>query len=166
MNKLLSITSVAIFLLLASCTSTKQDCVSETTKKNIAAMHGIFNCFNTGDFSKLGDYVDEDCIDHSSGGKEDIRGLAQMKANYEQWMQMVANSKTTIKVEMANDEYVISWVSFAMTMKIDVATKKIGEKFEKSDIEILRFKDGKAVEHWTFIDARDLNKVLASSKTN
>jgi predicted SnoaL-like aldol condensation-catalyzing enzyme len=53
-----------------------------------------------------------------------------------------------------------------MTMKTDVATKKIGEKFEKSDIEMLRFKEGKAVEHWTFIDARDLDKVLASSKTN
>jgi predicted ester cyclase len=166
MKKITLVASFMLLLLFASCTSPKQDCVSETTKRNIDAMHGIFNCFNTGDFSKLGNYVAEDCIDHSSGGKEDIKGLAQMKSNYEQWTQMVANSNTTTKVEMANDEYVISWVKFDMTMKADVATKSIGEKFEKSDIEMLRFKDVKAVEHWTFIDARELDKVLSSSKSN
>ena len=94
MNKLTLIVATALLGSFTSCVSKKQDCISETTKKNIAAMHGIFNCFNTADFSKLGDYVAEDCIDHSSGGKEDIKGLAQMKANYEQWMQMVANSQT------------------------------------------------------------------------
>jgi predicted ester cyclase len=164
MNKINLIALVTLFCFFTSCTNSKQDCVSETTKKNIEAMHGILNCFNTGDFSKLGDYVADDCIDHSSGGKKDIKGLEQMKANYEQWMQMVENSHTTTKVEMANDEYVISWVNFEMTMKTDLPTKKVGEKFEKSDIEMLKFRDGKAIEHWTFIDARDLDKVLSDSK--
>lgn len=49
-------------------------------------------------------------------------------------------------------------------MKSDAANKKAGEKFEKSDIEIIKFRDGKAIEHWTFIDARDLDKILSSSK--
>jgi hypothetical protein len=85
MNKLFSITSAAIFLLLASCTSTKQDCTSETTKKNIEAMHGIFNCFNTNDFSKLGDYVAEDCIDHASGtsGTRNSRPLCKSSTMYQ-----------------------------------------------------------------------------------
>lgn len=156
------ITLAGILFLLASCKSSKQDCISATTKKNIEAMHGIFNCFNTADFSKLSEFVAVDCIDHSSGGKEDVKGLAQMKENYEQWSKMVENTRTATKVEMANDEYVISWVSFQITMKTDLATKKVGETFNKSNIEMLRFKDGKAVEHWTFIDSRDIDKVLAS----
>jgi predicted ester cyclase len=164
MNKLPLIAATALLWLFTSCASREQDCVSETTKKNIASMHGIFNCFNTNDFSKLGDYVAEDCIDHS-GGKSDLKGLAQMKAEFEKWMQMVENSHTTTAVELATDEYVISWVRFDMTMKSDVATKKVGEKFEKSDIEMLKFRDGKAIEHWTFIDARDMDKVLSSSTT-
>lgn len=163
MNKLTLLTATALLCISTSCTSKKQDCVSETTKKNIASTHGIFNCFTANDFSKLGDYVAEDCIDHS-GGKTDMKGLAQMKAEFEKWTTMIDNTQTTTKIEMANDEYVISWVSFNITMKEDVATKKVGETFEKSDVEMLRFRDGKAIEHWTFIDARDMDKVLSASK--
>jgi hypothetical protein len=32
--------------------------------------------------------------------------------------------------------------------------------YDMNGIEVVRFKDGKAVEHWAFMDARDMMKMM------
>lgn len=151
-------------LLLGSCSEKKEDVnsMSSTAKKNLAAMKGIIKCFEKKNFSNLGDYVAEDCIDHYMEG--DLKGLAKMKAEYEKWIGMSDNSPITSKVEFANDEYVLIWTSFEETMKIDAMGMKKGQVFKKTDMEMARFKDGKAVEHWTFIEPAVMMQMMGQTK--
>lgn len=159
MKKLLFIVSAGIICLCTSCGSKNGTAMSGKTKKNIESMHGITNCFIKKDFSKLGDFVAEDCIDHSGN----LKGLAQMKAEFAKWTTMIDDTRTTTIVEMANDEYVISWVRFDLTMKTDMGGMKNGQGFNKTDIEVARFRDGKAIEHWTFMEPSEMEKVLSPS---
>src|SRR6187399_614931 len=81
---------------------------SAAAKKNLDAMHGVTQCFDTKDFSKLGDYIAEDAIDHA-GENGDVKGLANMKAAFEKMVADNETSKTEVIKEIADDEYVMSW---------------------------------------------------------
>lgn len=138
--------------------------MSDTAKKNLEAMHGITNCFDSKDFSKLGDYIAEDGIDHA-GQQGDIKGLANMKAEFTKMVAAYEGSKTEVIKEMADDEYSMTWQRYTGTMKMDQDGMKAGDKFDMSAIEVAKFKDGKAVEHWTFMQPSDMAKMMGGATT-
>ena len=135
--------------------------MSATAKKNLDVMHGVQKAFDTKDFSKLGDYVAEDCIDHA-GQTGDIKGLANMKAEFEKMVAMNENTKTEIIKELADDEYVMSWLRFTGTLKMDQAGMgKAGDKYDMKAMELVKFKDGKAIEHWTFMEPAEMMAMMS-----
>lgn len=159
MKKLLFIVSAGFFSLLIACNGKTEGGMSAAAKKNLDAMHGITKCFDTKDFSKLSDYIAEDAIDHA-GQEGDIKGLANMKAEFEKMVQIWEPSPTKVIKELADDEYVMSWLRFTGTMKLDQMGMKAGDKYDMSALEVSRFKDGKAVEHWTFMQPSDMMKMM------
>jgi hypothetical protein len=40
---------------------------------------------------------------------------------------------------------------------------KAGQKMEVNSVDVAKFKDGKAVEHWIFMDPNDMMKMMMSS---
>ena len=78
--------------------------MSDAAKKNLDAVHGVNRSFDTKDFSKLGDYIAEDAVDHA-GEQGDIKGLANMKAEFEKMIAGQENAKTEVIKELADDEY-------------------------------------------------------------
>lgn len=159
MKKLLFVISAGFFCFLISCNDKEEGGMSAAAKKNLDAQHGVINCFNTNDFSKLGDYIAEDAVDHA-GEQGDIKGLANMKAEFEKMSAGNDNAKTETIKELADDEYVMSWLHFTGTLKTDQMGMKAGDKYDMKAIELARFKDGKAVEHWTFMEPRDMMNMM------
>lgn len=119
-------------------------------------MQAIRDGFIRGDFSNLQDLVVDDCIDHTNN----LNGLAAMKNEYAKWAKIANNTRTSVITEMANDDYVISWVSFDITAKTEVDNKKPGHQFEKTDIEVAKFQNGKVIEYLTFIEPKEMEKIL------
>lgn len=151
-------TMAGIIFLFVSCNEKKKETgMSETAQKNLNAMLGIIGCFDKRDFTNLGDYVAEDCFDHYGEG---LKGLAAMKAEYETWLEYTQNSKIKVITQMANDEYAIVWIRFEETVTQDVENMEAGVRFDKTDIEVGRLKDGKVVEHWTFVEPSEMAKVI------
>lgn len=136
---------------------TKANVMSEIAQKNLASMRGVIECFNARSFAKLGDYVAADCFDHYGSG---LKGIDAMKAEYEKWLEYTKNSTIKPHLEMANDEYVIMWIHFEETITQDVGDMRAGQKYDKTDIEVGRFENGKLVEHWTFIEPTEMAKVI------
>lgn len=159
MKKLLLIISAVFFSLLIACNGKNEGGMSAAAKKNLEAMRGITKCFDTKDFSKLGDYIAEDAVDHA-GEQGDIKGLANMKAEFEKMTQAWDAAPTVVIKELADDEYVMSWLRFTGTMKMDQMGMKAGDKYDMTALEVSKFKDGKAVEHWTFMQPSDMMKMM------
>lgn len=164
MKKFLFIISAGLIFLLSSCSEKKEAGMSAAAKKNLEAMQGITKCFDTKDFSKLGDFIAEDGVDHA-GEQGDIKGLANMKKEFERMVSAYENSKTEVIKEMADDEYAMTWQRYTGTMKIDQMGMKAGDKFDMTAIEVAKFKDGKAVEHWSFMQPSDMMKMMGSMET-
>ena len=160
MKKLLFVISAGFFCFLTSCSDKKETGgMSDAAKKNLDAVHGVNKAFDTKDFSKLGDYIAEDCIDHA-GEHGDIKGLANMKAEFEKMVAGQENAKTEVIKELADDEYAMVWQRYTGTLKTDQMGKKAGDTYDMTAVEVIKFKDGKATEHWSFMQPSDMMKMM------
>lgn len=159
---LLSIASFACLFIIASCDNDKEENeLSDKAEKNIAAQHGVIKCFDTKDFSKLGDFIAEDFIDHA-GQNGKIIGLANAKTEFENMVKTIKDNKSEIILELANDDYVMSWLRFTGTLATDNMGMKAGDKYDMKSMELSKFKDGKAIEHWVFMDPAEMMKMMSS----
>jgi hypothetical protein len=53
----------------------------------------------------------------------------------------------------------MAWMRWTGTSDGSIPDMPAGP-YDMSGIEVVRFKDGKAVEHWAFMDARELMKMM------
>ena len=158
MKKMLIVPIIALCCSMLSCNNESTG-VSATTQKNLDAMHGVIKCFEAKDFSNLGDFIAEDAVDHA-GEQGDIKGLANMKAEYEKMSAGFTNAKSEIIKELADDEYVMSWVRFTGTLTEDQMGMKAGDSYNMTAIEVAKMKDGKAIEHWSFMEPSEMMKMM------
>ena len=163
MKKLLIAMPVALCIGLISCSDKGGGGggggMSDAAKKNLESMHGVQKCFETKDFSKVGDYVAEDGVDHA-GPNGDVKGLANIKAQMEKMAAMTEGDKTEIIKELADSEYVMSWSRYTGTAKTADMGMKPGEKLTMEAIEVCKFKDGKATEHWSMMTMSECMKMM------
>lgn len=159
MKKFVVVISAISILMLTSCETKKEGGMSDTAKKNLAASQAISKSFETKDFSKLGDYIAENCVDHA-GENGDIVGLANMKAEFEKMTSMFSEMKSEVIRELADDEYVMSWMRYTGKFSQDMMGMKAGDSFTAESMEVSKFKDGKAIEHWTMMEPKEFKKMM------
>lgn len=159
MKKVVFIASVIVTCFLLSCSNSGGG-MSDKAKKNLEASQAIGHMFETGDFSKIGDYIAADGVDHS-GMEGEIKGVDNMKAAYTKMTGMMGDMKNEVVKEWADDDYAVQWMKESSTMKVDAMGMKAGQKTMFNAIELTKFNsDGKAVEHWGFITWEDMMKMM------
>jgi predicted ester cyclase len=160
MKKLFFAPVALLGIFCISC-SNNSGGLSDTAKKNLEANHAIQKMFETKDFSKIGDYIAQDGVDHS-GPTGDVKGVANIKAEIEKMAAMTSDDKSEIIKELADDEYVMSYARYTGTCKMAGMGYKVGDKVDMSTIELSKFKDGKATEHWSFASMADMMKMMGT----
>jgi len=164
MKKLLSLFAGAILVLMVSCNNEKSSVEttagtkeeSSAAKKNLEASHVVIKAFDTGDPSMIDSVVASDFVDHSEAKDQNRDSL---KAMIVAWKADSKDSKTEVIKELADDDYVFSWLRFTGTSsgKMDMPAGP----YNMTAIEVVRFKDGMAVEHWSFMEPREMMKMMA-----
>lgn len=148
MKSLLTIVTLAAGSLCMSCNNGG---MSATAKKNMEVNEAITKAYESGDFSKMSDYIAADAVDHG-GQNGDVKGFDSIVAEMKRYHAMSPDMKSTNIKVMADDEYVITWSKSSGTMN--------GAKTEMTGIDVAKFKDGKAVEHWIYMDPLELAKMM------
>jgi predicted SnoaL-like aldol condensation-catalyzing enzyme len=138
-----------MFAALCCCSYGQKSSMSSTAQKNLASSRAVAKMFESGDFSKVGDYIAADAVDHG-GMSGDVKGLDNIKASFAQMTGMMTDMKSEIVKELADDEYTFQWMKQSSTMKVDAMGMKAGTKNSLDAIEVSRFSNGKIVEHWSF----------------
>ena len=130
MKKLFFAMPIALCIGLVSCSNDKGGGgMSDAAKKNLDAMHGVQKCLKTKDFSKIGDYIAQDGVDHE-GPNGDIKGLDSIKASMIAMSAMSENDEIQVIKELADDEYVMSWGRYTATAKTAGMGMKPGDKID------------------------------------
>ncbi len=165
MKKLFFILAVVILNSLIACNSDAGGGMSATAKKNKEVNTAIMKAYESGDLSKMGDYIATDAVDHA-GETGDIKGLDSIVAAMKRYHAQTENVKTEVLREMADDEYVIVWSKVSGTAKTDMMGLKAGQSYTMNGVDIGKFKDGKAVEHWLYMDPREMMQMMMPAMSN
>lgn len=158
MKKYLFAISAFLLIICYSCNNEmKKDeasGMSEKARKNLEASHVISDAFESGDPSKIDSVVSEDFVDHTDRGDMNRDSLKAM-------IKMVHATNKDMKMEiikeLADDEYVFSWMRFTGTS--DGSMMPAGP-YDMKAMQAVRFRDGMAVEHWEFMEMRDMMKMM------
>ena len=162
MKKLLFLLSAAAIVFLSACTekdATDAGGMSNAAKKNLEAFHAVDKAFQTGDISGIDSVVASDFVDHTPKGdlnRDSLKAMITM-------MKKAGTMKSEIIKEFADDEYVMGWMRWTGTSDGSLPDMPAGP-YDMSGIEVVRFKDGKAVEHWAFMDAREIMKMMGGAQ--
>lgn len=99
------------------CISCKNESggMSATAKKNLEVNDAIMKAYEAGDFSKMGDYIAADAVDHG-GEKGDVKGLDSIVSEMKRYHAQMPDMKSSMSRSMADDEYVYTWATTSGTM--------------------------------------------------
>jgi predicted ester cyclase len=146
-------------LLLISCTD-KEDGMSEQAEKNLASMNGVIRSIESRDLSKLDQYMAADVIDHAPATGP-VTGLDNVRKGLEEQIKFSEDMKAEVIKELADDEYVMSWLKFRGTVAMEQMGMKKGDSLNMNSMEVAKFnKDGKVIEHWTFVDPAEMAAMM------
>jgi predicted SnoaL-like aldol condensation-catalyzing enzyme len=153
-----------LVLCVGFCTScnNQQSGMSDKAKKNLDNFDAVTKMFESGDFSKAGDYIATDVVDHASP-RGDVKGLDSLKAAFNMYASMMSDVKNEYVKQLADDEYVMGWMKQSWTAKTDdpMMNMKAGEKGHMETIEVTKHNaDGKITDHWSFISMNDMMKMM------
>jgi len=166
MKKLAFAFSLVILSCLVTCTNNVahegDHGPSEKAKKNMESLKAIVDMFEKGDFSKAGDYIAANGVDHS-GPMGEVKGLDSLKAMFAQMTSGMSNVKNEIMKELADDEYSMIWVRQTWDQTKDDPTMmmKAGQHGDMQTVELCKHDaDGKITDHWGFMSMADMMKMM------
>jgi len=163
MKKILFILSIGLFAIFTSCNN-DSTVGSDSTKdnsqaqKNLDGFHIVSKAFETGDANSIDSVVADDIVDHTDHG--DVKGKDSLKAMINTMHANVKDMKQETVKELADNDYVFAWIHYSGTG--NGAMGMPNGPFEANVVETVKIRDGKAVEHWSFMDPRDMMKMMQS----
>jgi predicted SnoaL-like aldol condensation-catalyzing enzyme len=151
---------LAAVCIIYSCTQTNSSTTSAsstTAQRNLDASRVINNAFETGDVSKIDSVVAADFVDHTDHG--DVKGRDSLKA----MIQMIKNNLKDIKMEVMSETADSNGKVFTQmhfTGNSDGKMMPPGH-IDMHEIEVTRYNDGKAVEHWAYGELQEMAKMMS-----
>ena len=150
-----------LVLLVISCndkTAGTSTGLSTQAQKNLDASQAISKAFETGDVSGIDSVVASDFVDHTAD-RGDV-GRDSLKAMMVMVNREFPDSKMEVLKEFADDDFVYTHMRFSGTS--NGAMGMPPGPYDMRAIQVTKFKDGKAVEHWEYMEMGDMMKMMAA----
>ncbi len=166
MKKLFLIIPSGLLFCCISCNNEKASSGSNAlAEKNLSAVHGIDKAIETGDISKLGDYIAADAIDHT-GETGEVKGLDSIKASLAIVHTMGTDMKSEVLKELADSFTVMQWVRYTGVSKMPMGASPAGSKYDMTVVHVSKFKDSKVTDHWEYMAMADMIKMMPPPPPN
>lgn len=166
--------AVAITALLLSCndgahdgTTTSVDTNNDHTtqvKRNTEHNREIYRAIETGDVSKLDSFIAEDIVDHEGNMGKDIVGRDSVKHH----ISKIHTYFEGLKVESiadatsADGQYHFAMVRMTGKAKANPWGIPVDTDMDDTNIDVVKIRDGKAVEHWSFTSQKDMMEMMGA----
>lgn len=124
-------------------------------EKNLAASHIINKAFESGDTSAIDKAVADNFVDHTDMGDKNRDSL---KAMIVVMKKEFPDMKMEIIKEVADNDYVFSLLRWTGTSNGQMGMPK--GPYDMKAMEVVRYNDGLAVEHWTYMQPANVIKMM------
>src|SRR5437588_1137083 len=169
MKKLLLAATAGFYCFLISCNAKTDNTTADSSTNSEAEQarqlnRDVIKGIETGDSSKLS-FISSDAVDHNGGpnGRE-IKG-----DSIRYYLADMHNHFSDLKFDIISDavdsngKYIYTWSRMTGTAKDASMGMPAGAKFDMKSVDVTRFKNGKIVEHWAYMDPTDMMKMMMPS---
>ncbi len=164
MKKLFLISSCIILCFLMGCKDSTTTTNSNSTQEiNKANSQKIAKAIETGDVSGIDSLFDKDFVDHS-GPNGDIKGVDSLKAYFTMIHSHVPDVKITSIANATDGDYNFDLNRMTGTTNSEFMGMPANYKFDMTGVDVVKLKNGKAVEHWGYADPKDMMKMMENMK--
>lgn len=167
MKKLFFAAAGLSLCLFISCNDSKDSKTTTTTttgaEKNREHMASVYRGIESGDMSKMDEFVADDIVDHYHGqtnGRDSVKKMLGDMHNHFSNLKMEILAEAT----SANDEYHFTLVRMTGTTTDDKMGRPANTPVDESSVDVVKIKDGKAVEHWGFDDPAVMMQMMDMHK--
>ncbi|HTM93209.1 MAG TPA: ester cyclase [Flavisolibacter sp.] len=160
MKKILFAVAASFGCFLIACNNTG----NSGNDKNISTSREIYNGIETGDTTKLS-AIAPDALDHA-GPYGDVTSGDSIKGMLAQIHNHIRDLKIEIINDVANSDYVYTWNKWTGTALDSSMGFTPNQPINTTGVDIVRFRDGKVVEHWGFVDQKDVIEMRAQMMPN
>lgn len=158
-----SLTAMLFVLMSCSDTGTSTSTSNNNTNdSNLVKNREVYKAIETGDVTKIKEFLHKDAVDHGGGPNgSDITGGDSILAMLSRVHTGFSDIKMEVITDAANADYIFSLVKLTGTTN---ATPVWGmppnTKIESKTVDVVKIKDGKATDHWGFLDPKDMAAMM------
>lgn len=159
MKKILFAAAVGMLCFLTSC---KDSGTTSTTdnqnEKNLANNRKAIKAIETGDAATIDSLIASDAIDHQGPNGMVIKGSDSVRHMLADMHNHVKDLKIDIIADAANGDYIFVLSHFTGSVNDSFMGMPAGATIDEKDVDVIKIKDGKMIEHWGFVDANEMMK--------
>ena len=165
MRKILIAASSIFLCFLVSCANKEESTTTSTgTNEGMnAKSRAVYKAIETGDVSGLDSIISDDFVDHTAMG--DIKGRDSVKAMLADIHNHFDNLKFDVIAQASDGDYHFSLINFSGKAKDNYMGMTPGTAVDMKGIDLVKIRDGKAVEHWDFMASSDMAKMMPHNMT-
>jgi predicted SnoaL-like aldol condensation-catalyzing enzyme len=163
MKKILFALATGLMCFSYSCSEHKAEEKDNTAEKRKEINALFYKAIETGDVSKLDSVLTNDAIDHADMSGKDILGKDSIKAMLADAHSQITNMKLEVLSSASDGDYSMDRVRMTGTAAVSLAPNMpVGSKVDITSVEVVKWKDGKAHEHWTYMDTKDVAHMMGA----
>ncbi len=170
MKKLFFAATSALVLFCISCKDTTDTTTSTSSSSqnetNLAKNREVYKAMETGDVTKIKDYIDKDAVDH--GGNPDgtdLKGGDSIVAMLGKVRSGFSDLKMEVLADAVNGDYLFSLNHLTgTTNSTPVWGMPANTKIDSKSVDVIKLKDGKATDHWGFMDPKEMMAMMGGNK--
>jgi ketosteroid isomerase-like protein len=136
--------------------------------KNAEGTKKVFEALQSGNVSALDSLFTDDVIDHDAGPNgTDIKGKDSVKAAIAKIHTYFDGLKIELTQHATSADGTYHFALAKMTGKATAANTwgmPAGMAVDDTNVEVIKMKDGKCSEHWSFMSMHDMNEAMAMMK--
>ncbi len=167
MKKLFLISAGIGFCMLMSCkeSTSADNGAASLQEKNKANTMIVYKALETGDVNGLDSIIDKDFVDHS-GPNGDVKGIDSLKSMFIEIHNHIPGLKMESIANATDGDYNFDLNRMSGTTSSPYMGMPANYKFDMMSVDVVKIKNGKAIEHWGFSDPKDIMKMMQNMKMN
>ena len=176
-TKLFNLIAIAVAFCFASCNMNSKPDNSAALEKNKESMKKVNEMFASGNTTGIENYVADNVVEHSPMPGITATGLQGLKDMISQNHTAYPDMKITVLSMVADGDIVMMHYNMKGTNSGPWGTMPgTGKAIDVNGVDVVRFQDGKGVEHWGYGEDMkmmtqlglmpDMNKMNPTTATN
>jgi len=165
MKKFLFTAATALLFFFISCTDTETKTTTgdnSQNEKNLANNREVYKAMETGDVSKIKEFIDKDAVDHGGNPDgSDLKGGDSIMAMLGKVRSGFSDIKMEVIANATNGDYLFALNHLTgTTNSTPVWGMPPNTKIDSKHVDVIKIKDGKVTDHWGFMDPKEMMAMM------